>query len=360
MSRHAGRVAAFLRSRCALRFTDDGAFTPVTVLIGGGLAFVITFVLMVTLLFGGGAANACPSGGTANQPEASEEANSIPRNYLRLYQQAGQKYGIPWNVLAGIGKVETDHGRSNLPGVKSGENSAGAGGPMQFLQSTWNAYGVDGNGDGRKDRYDPEDAIPGAANYLKASGAPEDMRKAIFAYNHADWYVDDVLEWADKYAKGNFEVGGDNGSAAECEPGPQATGSYPPGTKCPAGAAMGAENITNRMRCVRDQIKALFKVPRGIGCYRREGGITGGGEHPLGRACDFMISSGAPTAAEAQLGSEIAAWAQANAKNLGIYYIIYRQRIWNPSRADEGWRLMEDRGSITQNHFDHVHISVNP
>ncbi|MFC7731163.1 lytic transglycosylase domain-containing protein [Actinomadura keratinilytica] len=190
---------------------------------------------MVTLLFGGGAANACPSGGTANQPEASEEANSIPRNYLRLYQQAGQKYGIPWNVLAGIGKVETDHGRSNLPGVKSGENSAGAGGPMQFLQSTWNAYGVDGNGDGRKDRYDPEDAIPGAANYLKASGAPEDMRKAIFAYNHADWYVDDVLEWADKYAKGNFEVGGDNGSAAECEPGPQATGSYPPARSAPRG-----------------------------------------------------------------------------------------------------------------------------
>ncbi|WP_344941915.1 lytic transglycosylase domain-containing protein [Actinomadura miaoliensis] len=324
---------------------------------------MIGFVLMVTLLFGGGTANACPnpSEGTANQPQASEQANSIPSNYLRLYQQAGQKYGIPWNVLAGIGKVETDHGTSDLPGVKSGENYAGAGGPMQFLQPTWDSYGVDGNGDGRKDRYDPEDAIPGAANYLKASGAPGDIRKAIFAYNHADWYVDDVLEWAKKYADGDFSVGGDNmaGSAA-CGSGPQAAGNYPPGTECPAGAAMGAENITDRMRCVRDQIKTLFKVPRGIGCYRSNGGIPGGGEHPLGRACDFMISSGAPTAEEAQLGNEIAAWAQANAKKLGIYYIIYRQRIWNPSRADEGWRLMEDRGSITQNHFDHVHISVDP
>ena len=78
-------------------------------------------------------------------------------------------------------------------------NSAGAGGPMQFLASTWARYGVDAEGEGRPDRWDPADAIYGAANYLRASGAPRDYRKAIFAYNHADWYVAEVEHWAALY-----------------------------------------------------------------------------------------------------------------------------------------------------------------
>ncbi|WP_433327526.1 hypothetical protein [Spirillospora sp. CA-294931] len=132
-------------------------------------------------------------------------------------------------------------------------------------------------------------------------------------------------------------------------------GNWPVGAEC-SGSAFTPERITRRMECVRDQIKKLFIVPRGIGCFR-----TGGsGEHPKGRACDFMISTGAPTPQEAQLGYDISNYAQKNAARLGIYYIIYRQHIWNAFRANEGWRLMEDRGSITQNHFDHPHISVNP
>ena len=126
----------------------------------------------------------------------------IPAELLPVYQEAAEATcGMRWVVLAAIGKVETDHGRSTLPGVHSGENFAGAGGPMQFLQPTWNAYGVDGDGDGDKDRYDPVDAIWGAANYLCASGAgdPERLRDAIWAYNHADWYVTKVLEQATAY-----------------------------------------------------------------------------------------------------------------------------------------------------------------
>src|SRR5690606_30689050 len=116
------------------------------------------------------------------------------------------------SILAAIHKVETDFGRSKLPGVSSGENFAGAGGPMQFLSGTWALYGVDANGDGRRDRYDAEDAIYGAANYLRASGAPRNWYRAIFAYNHADWYVRDVLRWAKRF--------GDVGAVAEatCEP----------------------------------------------------------------------------------------------------------------------------------------------
>ncbi len=125
----------------------------------------------------------------------------IPAVYLRFYQQAAQRYGLDWAILAGIGRVECDHGRDPDPACtrEGAVNSAGAGGPMQFLASTWAKYGVDGDGDGRADRWDPADAIFGAARYLRASGAPKDYRSAILAYNHAGWYVAEVEHWAAVY-----------------------------------------------------------------------------------------------------------------------------------------------------------------
>jgi hypothetical protein len=116
------------------------------------------------------------------------------------------------------------------------------------------------------------------------------------------------------------------------------------------------DHITPRMRQVKDAIDARFGPFVSIGCWRP--GTTG--EHPLGRACDFMLSTGGvmPTPANIQRGYRIAAWAQAHAANLGIMYIIYRQRIWDIRMASAGWVKMPDRGSITANHYDHVHISV--
>jgi hypothetical protein len=116
------------------------------------------------------------------------------------------------------------------------------------------------------------------------------------------------------------------------------------------------DNITPRMREVRDEIDRRFGPFPDIGCYRP----GNDGEHSLGRACDFMLSSGGvmPTASAIQKGYDIAAWAQANASRLGIMYIIYRQHIWDVRMASSGWVPMEDRGSITANHYDHVHISV--
>ena len=116
------------------------------------------------------------------------------------------------------------------------------------------------------------------------------------------------------------------------------------------------DSITPRMREVRDEIDRRFGPFTDIGCYRP----GNDGEHSLGRACDFMLSSGGvmPTASSIQKGYDIAAWAQANASRLGIMYIIYRQQIWDVRMASSGWVPMEDRGSITANHYDHVHISV--
>jgi murein DD-endopeptidase MepM/ murein hydrolase activator NlpD len=111
----------------------------------------------------------------------------IPPFLLPIYQAAGIEYGVRWEVLAGINEIETDYGR-NL-----NVSTAGALGWMQFMPSTWKQYGVDANHDGKKDPFNPVDAIFAAARYLKAAGADSDVRRAIFAYNHADWYVDSVL-----------------------------------------------------------------------------------------------------------------------------------------------------------------------
>src|SRR5829696_6216752 len=111
----------------------------------------------------------------------------VPPFLLPIYQAAGIEYGIRWEILAAINEIETDYGR-NL-----NVSSAGALGWMQFMPSTWQSYGTDANKDGRKDPYNPVDAIFAAARYLDAAGYSEDVRRAIFAYNHADWYVDSVL-----------------------------------------------------------------------------------------------------------------------------------------------------------------------
>jgi hypothetical protein len=124
----------------------------------------------------------------------------IPPFLLPIYQAAGVQYGIRWEILAAINEIETDYGR-NLS-----VSTAGALGWMQFMPGTWKAYGVDATGDGQRDPYNPVDAIFAAARYLQASGAATDIRKAIFAYNHADWYVDDVLRRARAIARLPAEV----------------------------------------------------------------------------------------------------------------------------------------------------------
>ncbi|WP_245641830.1 coiled-coil domain-containing protein [Nonomuraea candida] len=133
-----------------------------------------------------------------------------------------------------------------------------------------------------------------------------------------------------------------------------APGARPDGTFVPQ-LPEGADNITPRMRLVKQLIQERFEVPYGIGCYRA---IQDGGEHPLGRACDFMLSRGGayPSEAEMRRGDEIAAWAIKNARRLGIMYVIFRQRIWHVRTGV--WRPMSDRGGNTANHYDHPHISV--
>ena len=178
-----------------------------TVLGAAGVAASALFVLVALALVGalGGVTWTTSVAGSGNAGGAVPSAvarRDIPLPYLHLYEHAGARYGLQWAVLAGIGKVECDHGRdrSSSCTVEGSVNGAGAGGPMQFLASTWASYGVDADGDGRTDRWDPADAIYAAARLLRAAGAPGDYRRAIFAYNHAPWYVEEVESWARLYA----------------------------------------------------------------------------------------------------------------------------------------------------------------
>jgi hypothetical protein len=138
-------------------------------------------------------------------PSAAARAD-IPTSYLHLYRQAARRCpGLSWSVLAAIGKVESDHGRSPLPGVRSGWNTAGAAGPMQFgigvgrAGNAWARYGADFNHDGQRSVYDPGDAIPAAAWYLCAAGAPRRLDRALYAYNHSWAYVAKVKAIAARY-----------------------------------------------------------------------------------------------------------------------------------------------------------------
>lgn len=167
----------------------------------------ITLVIMIVVGAVAGIASTVLGGGSGSDSTPSPSALSdIPGDYLGWYQAAAATCpGLDWSVLAAIGKVETDHGRSTLPGVHSGANSAGAEGPMQFLAATFNAYDqpVPPGGVAPPSPYDPVDAIYGAARMLCANGARNnaDIRAAVFSYNHADWYVSEVLAQAARYAQ---------------------------------------------------------------------------------------------------------------------------------------------------------------
>jgi len=154
----------------------------------GLLLALVGLVIAIALLFGASSKCSSTVGGVST---------AVPAELAPIYDQAAAKYdlGIQGpSILAGINKVETDFGNN------TSTSSAGAQGWMQFLPSTWMTYGVDGNGDGRKNTADPWDAIFAAANYLRASGAPGDWQGAILSYNHAEWYVQEVLSYAQRFS----------------------------------------------------------------------------------------------------------------------------------------------------------------
>jgi murein DD-endopeptidase MepM/ murein hydrolase activator NlpD len=137
-----------------------------------------------------------PTTSTALVPPAPALPEQLDQaQLLGLWQGAGAQYGVPWQVLAAINKVESNFGRN------MGPSSAGAVGWMQFMPGTWMEYGIDANGDGVADPWNPADAIYSAARYLAANGAASNLYDAVYRYNHAGWYVNEVLGIAQLYGQ---------------------------------------------------------------------------------------------------------------------------------------------------------------
>jgi hypothetical protein len=209
----------------------------------------------------------------------------IPAEYLAPYETSATRFELGadgWAYLAAIGKIETDHGRSTAPGVHAGQNTNGCcAGPMQIHNGfgsgagTWGVYKVDGNNDGREDIYHPADAIATAANYLRANGAPDDWRRAIFAYNHAGWYVDEVVAQATVYRDASTSA---------------------PTKVVDGGVWLADVPGTNGERCDARIVPDVLALLSTFGlqltaCYGGAPHETHG-EHPLGLAADLVPADG--------------------------------------------------------------------
>ncbi|HSK49144.1 MAG TPA: lytic murein transglycosylase [Solirubrobacterales bacterium] len=208
-------------------------------------------------------AGAIPSGNPAEAllipslPSSSCSAMGVPPVLIPIYHRAASAYGLgPQGpaVLAGINEIETAFG------TNTNVSSAGAQGWMQFMPETWAAYGVDANGDGVKDPYNPEDAIFAAANYLKASGFPEDVYGAIYAYNHADWYVQDVLAKASCHSQA-VSAGGAAGFALTPQM-PVLECKADKGDKIPADYMQAFESAAARYELGRRGVWTLAAIAR--------------------------------------------------------------------------------------------------
>ena len=180
-----------------------GLVKNVAVLVNAPAADMTTLVGQVKSALGAGAqvVRLAPVTVSTSLPVDATPPTGRPTNYLQLFQESAAQYcpGLSWTVLAAIGQIESADGQN------MGPSTAGALGPMQFLPSTWSTWGIDGFGDsGPPDIMNPFDAVPAAARMLCADGAASGgagLQQAIFDYNHATWYVDEVLTLAGEYAR---------------------------------------------------------------------------------------------------------------------------------------------------------------
>ncbi len=222
------------------------------------------------------------------------ESFQVPPFLLPIYQAAGTAYGIPWQVLAAINEVETDYGRD------LSVSSAGAEGWMQFLPAEWAQYGVDANGDGFKDPYNPADAIFTAARYLKAAGGDSDIRGAVFSYNHSQAYVESVMLRAQLLGGTPAQLLGAVTGLTEARFPVHAPSHYSDGF-APVPASAGASAPAGAPKTLVGT--TIYSQPGAPVIAVQDGEITGSGETPsLGRYVTLRDAYG-NTYTYAELGS---------------------------------------------------------
>ena len=284
-------------------------------------------------------------------PSAASTAalTDIPPGYLRLYQQAagGDCPGMDWTVLAAIGKIESDHGRSPLPGVTTGHNEAGAGGPMQLLAPTFATiaarHTLPPGGARPPSRYDPADAVHAAAFDLYDHGAPTDLPAAIYAYNHSPTYVADVLTQADRYRQ--------TGPIRTTWPVEQPTVADPSGT---------GGHVTPRTAVLYHALAATGAVSEGATCWDPHL-QNPDSDHPRGQACDVFFHPHDP--ADVARGWNLARLLAAGQAGYGVHYLIWQGLIWTAEHPSWTTYRSPIYGCPNPNnligcHYNHVHISL--
>ncbi|MBI5105911.1 MAG: lytic transglycosylase domain-containing protein [Solirubrobacterales bacterium] len=209
------------------------------------------------------------------------DRSAVPAALVPLFERAAVSYELGVQgpaILAALTKVESDFGRD------LGPSSAGAVGWTQFLPSTWRTYGVDADGDGRADPRSAADAIHAAARYLRALGAPRDWRRALFGYNHADWYVDRVLDTSRRLGQPAAEVQG------------ICAWTVPEGRKLVGGGRIveipGSPGESIDERLVKDVLLLRERFHLLITDGYAASGHAADGEHPLGLAVDVVPGPG--------------------------------------------------------------------
>lgn len=356
----------------------------------------------MTYLQGGAGSQACREGDTQPSGDVDQGGvttvaeDEIPAEMLEIYQDVAEEWGMDWALLAAVGFKESTHNTNRSVDT---ENGAGALGPMQFIPAAWEHHGLyygDKTGaEGKpplEERLDPQHSVWSAAHKLTDQDVNSNPEQALIRYYGADvdGYVSSAMAKADKYRDGDFTSGSGGEvimATAEC---PDDTGisgqapdyavgdlsgqlhlepcilddpPFPPGNITPltcAGHRAIVDNFRPRLQhtgnCKRD--------------------YNDGGQHFTGQACDYMTSKGGTfSSGDAQLlGDMITEYVMSNHSELGVRYIIWYQSIWHPDSAgcDPGkesytanvpdvsfgkWCGMGDRGSITDNHYDHVHVS---
>lgn len=323
------------------------------------VAVAATVVVLATLTLTsviGGAVSAILAGTHTSGPSQAA-LDDIPDDYLTLYQHAADLCpGLDWALLAAIGKIESDHGRSKLPGVAPGTHhpTSHAMGPMQFLQPTFDnviaRHNIPPGGRAPPSPWHKHDAIHAASFYLCDNGVADgDIRAALFTYNRSHDYVDGVLAQADTYRAAStpakpVDIRLDWRSEQATVPDPT-SGGY----------------ITPRTYNLVRALQANGMTGNGIGCFAYRS-VNPGSDHPRGRACDVMFDpNNAESVAE---GWQLANWLIANQARFGVKYLIWQDLYW--SAADPRWGTYESDAygcpnpspaADTACHRDHVHIS---
>lgn len=296
------------------------------------LASLLTVLTTLLLL--------APAVALAPTSQTGPAVQRVPAEYAAAFGKAAPACpSVPAAVLAA--QIEQESGWR-----PTAVSPAGAQGLAQFMPATWAEHGADGNGDGRKDPFEPADALLGAARYdcyllhvLRAvPGEPLELmlagynagpsavlrHRGVPPYLESQRYVREVLSAAASFA----------------------------------GVADGSsDGLTPRAAEVRRLVMTVFGVTN-IGGYATSGHVAGS-DHYTGRAVDVMLTPESP--ANTELGWRIAVYLQSNAQRLGITYMIWQGKIWSVARAAEGWRPYRHpsgRVNPTLQHLDHVHVSV--